>query len=285
MPPTHSRLVRLPAFEDPAHMSGEESRELALRLLGQSAGMPPEALVLVARTDAGFTAAFDNMDLGDKQPESYTSPNFHPGRVVLVGDAAHGVALGAHGSVGGSLAIADAVVLAKLLAQYFKPDAPPVTAETAAAAAAAAAQAASATQASAGVSASATSTISRGLSLGNSVIEALLSPVAAVTGPALAEGAAPVFSDGSDVEKDGLRLKLVAGKFTALRLPAGNASCVNARAETTWTRQDEGFWKNLVRMSVGYTWARSTFSQMLMRGAPTMGDESVTWPALSRFSK
>lgn len=48
-------------------------------------------------------------------PKSYISPNFHPGRVILIGDAAHPIVNGVHGSVGASLAIADSVVLAKLL--------------------------------------------------------------------------------------------------------------------------------------------------------------------------
>ncbi|KAJ1341111.1 hypothetical protein BSLG_004282 [Batrachochytrium salamandrivorans] len=78
MSAAHSRIVNLPDFEDTAYISGE-SRALALSLLMKRPLLPVEVAALVARTDTRFTAAFDNMDLGEIVPTSYTSNRFHPG--------------------------------------------------------------------------------------------------------------------------------------------------------------------------------------------------------------
>ena len=107
-------------------LNGKEARDLALHLLSQaspsSLGALPSALFsIISQSDTSTTVAFDNCDLhGENLPTgSYTSPKFHPGRVLLVGDAAHAMAEGPHGSHASSLCLADAVVLSKLIGFYF----------------------------------------------------------------------------------------------------------------------------------------------------------------------
>ncbi|OAJ38216.1 hypothetical protein BDEG_22167 [Batrachochytrium dendrobatidis JEL423] len=278
---TQSRIVNLPDFEDTAFVSGEESRGLALHLLMKRSTLPSEASVLVARTDTGFIAAFDNMDMGEATPYSYSSPNFHPGRVLLIGDAAHGVATAAHGSVGASLAIADAVVLCKLIGHYMKQDESLISQSSAAPTPAPASSVMNPTVTSAAVSA--VSSFSTTIYNGSQVVESVI-------GPMIYDASAepePV-RDGSELDSDSLRLKVISSKFMALRMPVGNACCYDARAELTWKMHEEGLWKNLVKMSIGYTWARSTYQQMLTRGAPVMhagGDDEdgIVWPKLSKL--
>ncbi|KAI9100537.1 hypothetical protein DFS34DRAFT_578667, partial [Phlyctochytrium arcticum] len=100
------------------HLSGSDARALALNLASRHPALPTPVYSIIARSDPQFTNAEDVLDLAQEYPESYTSPNFHPGRVVLVGDAAHPVATNANGSVGGGLCLTDSVLLAKLIAKH-----------------------------------------------------------------------------------------------------------------------------------------------------------------------
>ncbi|KAJ3320330.1 hypothetical protein HDV06_005361 [Boothiomyces sp. JEL0866] len=103
-------------------LTGPQSIELALKLATDCIGLPHPALSLIASSDIHLTGCVDNTDLLTEPPlKSLTSPQLHPGRVVLLGDAAHGQATSAHGSHGASFAIWDAVTLAKLIGYYFTP--------------------------------------------------------------------------------------------------------------------------------------------------------------------
>ncbi|KAJ1550279.1 hypothetical protein HK096_007803, partial [Nowakowskiella sp. JEL0078] len=100
---------------------GADARALALKLL-MGLQIPATAQAIVARTDPSFTVALDVMDMADRWLDSYTSPTFHPGRIIMIGDAAHPIATNAHnGSVGAALAMADGASLALLFAKYFGP--------------------------------------------------------------------------------------------------------------------------------------------------------------------
>lgn len=100
------------------NLSGSQARDLALVLASRHASLPTTVLGLIAHADSSQTHAMDILDMADQYPETYTSPNFHPGRVILIGDAAHPVATNATGSLGGGLAISDAVLLAKLIGKH-----------------------------------------------------------------------------------------------------------------------------------------------------------------------
>ncbi|KAJ3368940.1 hypothetical protein HDU91_000201 [Kappamyces sp. JEL0680] len=204
------------------NLSGDEARDLALYLSATTLNMPNEALSIMACTTANLTAAHDNKDLyGENGFKSYTSPNFHPGRVILVGDAAHTVATAPHGSHGGSLALCDVVVLAKLVGFYLSP-----------------------------------------------------------------QGKASILATSGQVRADALSLDAIvldhiSKTFTDLRLGKDNQAMVDGHFEATWIKQEPGFWKNLVRMSVGNTWARSSWEATVDRGKATMGEEVVEWPRLA----
>jgi hypothetical protein len=70
--------------------------------------------------------ASDNTDLyGDNVIQSCTSPNFYPGRVIIIGSALHKMATSAHSQNGISISACDAVVLSSLIEKYFKQDLSP----------------------------------------------------------------------------------------------------------------------------------------------------------------
>ncbi|RKO85352.1 hypothetical protein BDK51DRAFT_39619 [Blyttiomyces helicus] len=114
-----ARARILPNLLEPttSALASHDAVDLALRLV-EPLPLPPHAHALIARADPLFAAAFDSFDLADQIMDSCTAPNFHPGRVILIGDAAHPVATSAHGSLGGGLALTDAALLAKLLAKH-----------------------------------------------------------------------------------------------------------------------------------------------------------------------
>jgi hypothetical protein len=62
-----------------------------------------------------------------------------------------------------------------------------------------------------------------------------------------------------------------------------NQAMIDAHAEATWIEKEPGFWKNLIKMSVGNTWARTTFDGMMERGriAEDMLASNTTWPKLN----
>ncbi|KAJ3396608.1 hypothetical protein HDU92_002556 [Lobulomyces angularis] len=98
-------------------LTGAEIRTLALRL-SQTLPIPHPGHAIMARTASEFCSVEDVMDVADDQPASYTNPNLHPGRIIIIGDSAHAVACNAHGSVGAGLAITDAGLLAKLIGKH-----------------------------------------------------------------------------------------------------------------------------------------------------------------------
>lgn len=66
--------------------------------------------------DATNLTLTQNKDLLGQHPfKSYTSPKFHPGRIVLVGDAAHCLAVGPIGNCGVAVTLHDVVVLAAVI--------------------------------------------------------------------------------------------------------------------------------------------------------------------------
>lgn len=103
--------------EDPGTLSKSEIIQMALHFA--STEFDKDVISLIKATDANSVSITDNSDLVDQPPECYTAPNFYPGRVILIGDAAHPIATAPHGSVGASLALCDAVVLAKLIHYSF----------------------------------------------------------------------------------------------------------------------------------------------------------------------
>ncbi|TPX50729.1 hypothetical protein SeMB42_g02160 [Synchytrium endobioticum] len=104
------------AFEET--LNGLEVRDMALHVAA-SLKLPESAYSVMALTIPELTHVHDVFDVGSCPPPSYTSPNFHPGRVVLIGDAAHAMATNAQGSLGAGLGITDAGLLAKLVATDF----------------------------------------------------------------------------------------------------------------------------------------------------------------------
>lgn len=104
-------------------LSGEECRELAIHLLTPHLGvLPPQISSIVSQTQESMTSAHDNIDLhGENVVVSLTSPNFHPGRVMLVGSAAHPLASTVHGNHSASLSLCDALCLSNLILHYFTP--------------------------------------------------------------------------------------------------------------------------------------------------------------------
>lgn len=99
-------------------MTGEECRDLALQLLHPFVQTIPALLLeTMSQTMPHLTSAHDNTDLhGENVPlQSYTSPNFHPGRVMLVGSAAHPLASTVHSNHATSLSITASYHLATLI--------------------------------------------------------------------------------------------------------------------------------------------------------------------------
>ncbi len=95
--------------------------DLALFLLSKDKRLPYKLSRAIAGSEMGSLSIRDNVDLVE-EPPLYTSPYFHPGRVILIGDAAHTNSINVHGSQGASLAVADAITLAKLLGHVFSPN-------------------------------------------------------------------------------------------------------------------------------------------------------------------
>ena len=229
-----ARLVHLPTFpldmDSHVYLNGTEARDLATYMLSRYPSFPVEASALICHTQPTEVSLWDNIDLGRVVPESYTSPKYHAGRVILIGDAAHAVAMAAHGNNGASLGICDAAVLAKLLGHHFSTDPQPIL-------------------------------------------------------QSLQQAKKNIPRDPSDVDlKDSIDsqlLEALSKRFDALRVPPCSTAALDGRLEATWNRQEEGIWKNIVKMSVGYTWSRSTFQQRLTRGSAEMGDESISWPVLT----
>ena len=99
----------------------DEIIALGLSLGTKDVSLPKQLFSLIASSDPRSVCIHDNVDLSEEPPSSYTTPQFHPGRVILIGDAAHTLSTNAHGSVGASLAITDSVTLAKLLGYAYSP--------------------------------------------------------------------------------------------------------------------------------------------------------------------
>ncbi|KAJ3237645.1 hypothetical protein HDU81_009195 [Chytriomyces hyalinus] len=128
-----SRATFVPSslFAAPDPLTGQEVRGLALKY-AEPENFPHPIYAIIARTDPTLTTIQDTLDLADNPLDTFTFPNpfgqsaplppsVHPGRVMLIGDAAHPITMNANGSLGAGLAITDAVYLAKLLAKYLDP--------------------------------------------------------------------------------------------------------------------------------------------------------------------
>ncbi|KAI9208431.1 uncharacterized protein BJ171DRAFT_577534 [Polychytrium aggregatum] len=112
----------LPDLAEPVgNLTALETRTLALRLT-QPLELPHPVRAIIARSDPSSVVVEDVMDMADELSESYAGPQGHAGRIVLIGDAAHAIATNAQGSLGASLAISDAVFVAKLIAKHLLKD-------------------------------------------------------------------------------------------------------------------------------------------------------------------
>lgn len=118
-PNYHSRNSLLDKFGTD-NLTGQEARDLALHLTSQVPTLPPQVIALISQCKSNNTVAYDNSDIcgSDHYLKSYTSLTFHPGRVMVVGDAAHPMATTPHSSHTISTSLCDVVVLAKLVAKY-----------------------------------------------------------------------------------------------------------------------------------------------------------------------
>ncbi|KAJ1561964.1 hypothetical protein HK405_001386 [Cladochytrium tenue] len=258
-----SRVPNLFGPQDP--LTGADARTLALRL-SQGLALPHPCYAIMARTDPKLTAIEDIADMADdpldtlsipasgvtaagslaslasKSPRSpsvttlfgeapapHEPPDVkmnHVGRVMLVGDAAHPVAVTASGGMGAGLALTDAALLAKLLAKHLATARAPPASPSAA-----------------------TADIPNGHgSSGEAVSEA----------EALRKTAADM-----DRERCGL----------------GAGMMREARAEAGWDRSESPLVRGLLRIGRLYTpttWTRSSYAQMLTRGAVKSGLPSLT---------
>ncbi|KAJ3064228.1 hypothetical protein HDU98_012339 [Podochytrium sp. JEL0797] len=115
-------------FATSSALTGAEIRGLALKY-AELENFPHPIYAIIARTDPTLTHLSDTLDLADTPLDTFTLPNplgpgfptptnLHRGRVLLIGDAAHPISTNAGGSISPSLAITDAVLLAKLIAKY-----------------------------------------------------------------------------------------------------------------------------------------------------------------------
>lgn len=101
-------------------LSGVDSRNMAFWIM-EELSFPSHVLSLIGGCDVSQTGCEDNTDLYDENYlKSYTSANFHPGRVVILGDAAQTLATSAIGSYGLTFAINDACLFTKLLSETFR---------------------------------------------------------------------------------------------------------------------------------------------------------------------
>lgn len=108
--------------ESLTYLSKPEIISLAIELVSNNSLSSHSQIVpLILASEPSNLFTRDNVDLNDSPPSSFTSPKFHPGRVILIGDAAHTIATAPHGSVGASLALCDSVVLAELICDSFSP--------------------------------------------------------------------------------------------------------------------------------------------------------------------
>lgn len=116
VPVSNRAIQAMPNHEE---LAPPEILNLSLQLLGVEEHFPSLFSRLVVGSDPASLLIKDNVDMSEEPPTDYILRNFHPGRVFLLGDAAHSVAVGIQGSSGASLAISDAIVLAKLLGYAF----------------------------------------------------------------------------------------------------------------------------------------------------------------------
>ncbi|KAJ3156956.1 hypothetical protein HK101_001456 [Irineochytrium annulatum] len=189
----------------PEPLNGTELRTLALRL-SMGYDLPHPCFAVMARTDPTLTKCNDTCDMSEDPADTWTY-QYHRGRVMLIGDAAHLVAVTANGgSVGGGLALTDAAMLAKLIGKHL----------------------------------------------------------------AMADG---------DVEgSEDAALKVMAEEFEKDRIATAKEIMKEARADGGWGRSENGWVRSLLRVGRKFTptqWTRSTYAQMLRRGAVRSGLPSL----------
>jgi hypothetical protein len=103
------------------NLDGEECKDMA-QLVISNGGFPQILSSLISNSNVNECFALDNVDTyGEEYLESYTSPRFHPGRLMLLGDAAYTLAASVHGNHGISVGLNDAITFAKLFCYYFSP--------------------------------------------------------------------------------------------------------------------------------------------------------------------
>ncbi|KAI8808430.1 hypothetical protein BJ742DRAFT_808608 [Cladochytrium replicatum] len=246
------------------YVRGSDARGIALKLITNGVlNVPATVHALIARTDAQSTIAMDVMDMADRWLDSYTSPQFHPGRIMMLGDAAHPVATNAHnGSVGAGLAIADGAVLAGLFAKYFAPVGVGVNGRNGEVA------------------------ISLGAELSGEASKVQMATLA----DAEAGGAGQATSPGSletgglyaghvEMGSDDITLFQQLGQeFDSLRTSVCNQVMREARYEGGWDRTENTWFRSLLRLSYKYTpttWVKASYATRLTRGGVRLPDERL----------
>ncbi|KAJ3110622.1 hypothetical protein HDU96_006412 [Phlyctochytrium bullatum] len=222
-------------FAPPAPLNGAEVRTLALRL-SMNADLPHPCHAIMARTDPSMTHYQDIEDMSEEPLETF-SHQYQPGRVFLIGDAAHVVATQAHGSVGAGLALTDAALLAKLLTKHIL--------------------------STTGQPGGASPTPSRSPSPGGQGLDQRRLSDAA---PALA--ATPTFAP--DADPISRALAAAAADFDRERAAMAATVMKEARAEGGWARSENGWVRSLMRFGkkiTPSTWTKSSYATMLTRGA------------------
>lgn len=219
-------------FLDPVssdQLSGTEIRTLALRLC-MPLPLPHPSHAIMARADPELITVHDVYDLADEKfPLSFSSPNSHPGRIMLIGDAAHPVATNAHGSVGAGLAIGDAVLLAKLLGWHLDD-----------------------------IGGSSSSNIS-------DIAGASFAPHDTADGQDPGEGDVQP-SGGPLTESE--KFRQICLDFDVARVELCGTVVKEARTEGPWNRADN-VWSRLMRFGYGASgnsWAKASYGTMLSRG-------------------
>ena len=121
-PSTYHHHPSLPAIAfaqlGSSNLDGIESRDLALSSLSNFS-YPPQIMSLIASSDIYQTSTSDNVDhYQEDYLKSFTSRTYNPGRMYVMGDAAFTVCCNTVGSHGISMALNDALTMAKLYSLY-----------------------------------------------------------------------------------------------------------------------------------------------------------------------
>ncbi|KAJ3100809.1 hypothetical protein HDU97_001927 [Phlyctochytrium planicorne] len=227
-------------FAPPEPLNGKEIRTLALRL-AQTVDLPHPCHAVIARTDPSMTICTEVEDLAEDPLETF-SHIYQPGRVILIGDAAHVVAPQAHGSIGAGLALTDAALLAKLLAKALV-----------------------------GGSADTPTTGSHPQLNNRTSVTFAVDDDGQLMHP-------PSALDDVDQLLTSDALKQVAAEFDKERVVMATQVMKEARAEGDWGRTENGWVRSLMRFGRKLTpgsWTKSSYATMLTRGSVRSGLPSL----------